>query len=217
MYLTRCGINPARRGARRLLASPQRLHAAVQAGFPPSDTCDRVLWRLDTSDHRSDLFIVSRHQPDLSHLVEQAGWPTTQTWETREYAPLLDHLMRGQRWAFRLTANPVRSVPRPEGRGQIKAHVTVAQQQEWFLRRAPQLGIEVPISSLGVPEVIVKDRRTARFERREAAGGRDVTVVMATFDGVLDIAEPDLLRRALIGGVGRAKAYGCGLLTLARL
>lgn len=216
MYLTRCGINPARRGARRLLASPQRVHAAVQAGFPPSDPNERILWRLDTGNDRSDLFIVSPDRPDLTHVVEQAGWPTTQTWEAREYSPFLDRLAAGQRWAFRLTANPVRSLPRDAGRGRVSAHVTVAQQQEWFLRRAQQLGIEVPASSLGVPELVVRDRRTARFERREATAGRQVTVVMATYEGVLDVIEPALLRQALTAGIGRAKAYGCGLLTLAR-
>lgn len=216
MYLTRCGINRARRGTRRLLASPQRVHAAVMAAFPPSDTSDRVLWRIDTRDHRTDLLVVSCHRPDLTHLVEQAGWPTTQTWETREYSPFLDRLATGQRWAFRLTANPVRNLPSDEGRGQVKAHVTAAQQQEWFLRRTSQLGIQVPTSSLGVPEMVVRDRRTARFERREEAAGREVTVAMATFDGLLDVVAPDLLRQALTAGIGRAKAYGCGLLTLAR-
>jgi CRISPR system Cascade subunit CasE len=38
---------------------------------------------------------------------------------------------------------------------------------------------------------------------------------MATYDGILTVTDPALLRRALCHGVGRAKAYGCGLLTLA--
>ena len=34
MYLTRAYLNPRRRGAIRLLGHPQRMHAAVLAGFP---------------------------------------------------------------------------------------------------------------------------------------------------------------------------------------
>ncbi len=217
MYLTRFAVNTSRRGARRLLASPQRVHAAVLAGFPPDTDHGRVLWRLDEAEHRTDLFIVSRRRPDLTHLVEEAGWPTSSTWETASYQPFLDRLAIGQRWAFRLTANPVRSVSRGEGlRGQVKAHVTPAQQQDWLLRRAADLGFSVPEGMFGVPSLVVKNRRTARFTRQHGETGRDVTIAMATFEGILDITDPDAMRGSLTQGVGRARAYGCGLLTLAR-
>lgn len=216
MYLTRFGINTQRRGARHLLASQQRMHAAVLAGFPAAEDPARVLWRVDAGTHRTDLFVVSAARPDLTHLVEQAGWPTTATWDTADYQPFLERLAAGQRWAFRLTANPVRSVSRGAGvRGQVKAHVTAAQQQDWLLRRAEGLGFRVPDGEAGSPQLVVKDRRTARFERPRADAGRDVTVVMATYDGLLEVTDPDALRRGLCEGVGRAKAYGCGLLTLA--
>ncbi|MGV7400552.1 type I-E CRISPR-associated protein Cas6/Cse3/CasE, partial [Mycobacterium kansasii] len=89
--LTKMAINPRRRGARTLLTSPQAMHAAVMAGFadPRPTSHGRVLWRLDTYDqHQVILFIVSPDCPDFTHLVEQAGWPTTQTWTTRPYDPL---------------------------------------------------------------------------------------------------------------------------------
>ncbi|MBW3084716.1 CRISPR-associated endoribonuclease Cse3 [Austwickia sp. TVS 96-490-7B] len=220
MYLTRFPINVARRGARHLLVSQQRMHAAVLASFPPDGDLPRALWRVDSGDHRTDLFIMSPSRPDLTHLVEQAGWPSLpdMTWNTADYLPFLERLEAGQRWAFRLTANPVRSVPVPGGsRGQVKAHVAVAHQQKWLLSRTDQLGFTVPNGPHGQPQVVVKDRRTARFERRHAESGRDVTVAMATFDGVLDVTDAGRLRQALTHGVGRAKSYGCGLLTLARL
>lgn len=218
MYLTRFCINAQRRGARHLLASQQRMHAAVLAGFPPTMAGARMLWRVDAGPHRTDLFVVSASRPDLTHLVEQAGWPTQpdQTWQTAAYQPLLDRLAVGQRWAFRLTANPVRSVARgTDVRGQVKAHVTAAQQQDWLLRRAERLGFRIPDGGTALPQLTVKDRRTARFERPRAAAGRDVTVVMATYEGLLVVTDADALRRALCEGIGRAKAYGCGLLTLA--
>lgn len=37
---------------------------------------------------------------------------------------------------------------------------------------------------------------------------------MAQFDGALQIEDPERLRTALTAGMGRAKAYGCGLMTL---
>lgn len=38
-----------------------------------------------------------------------------------------------------------------------------------------------------------------------------------TFDGRLEVTDPAALRRTLTQGIGKAKAYGCGLITLAPL
>ena len=56
------------------------------------------------------------------------------------------------------------------------------------------------------------ERSTAEFRR----GGERVTLALATFQGVLEVTEPEALRRHLVHGIGRGKAYGCGLMTLAR-
>ena len=79
MYLTKCEINPARRDARKLLGSPQAMHAAVMAAFPRAVTAEegRALWRLDEVRAGTYLYVVSPWKPDLTHVVEQAGWPTT--------------------------------------------------------------------------------------------------------------------------------------------
>ncbi|MEU7482087.1 type I-E CRISPR-associated protein Cas6/Cse3/CasE [Lentzea sp. NPDC042327] len=37
----------------------------------------------------------------------------------------------------------------------------------------------------------------------------------ASFEGRLEITDPDALRHSLTHGIGHGKAYGCGLLTLA--
>lgn len=51
-----------------------------------------------------------------------------------------------------------------------------------------------------------------RFAHR---GGAPVTLTRVTYNGILQVTDPAALRRALTGGIGPAKAYGCGLLTLA--
>lgn len=217
MFLTKMQLNPQRRKARKLLSSPQAMHAAVLAGFPDSRPSEdgRVLWRVDSyGAHRVLLYISSPDKPDLTHLVEQAGWPTTQGWQTASYDSLLDSLETGQRWQFRLTANPVHAVRR-EGWSATKplGHVTVVQQQQWLLDRQERLGFRIAPSSVAdEPDVAVVDRAVRRFDRN----GSRVTISTATFEGHLDVADTDAFRRALTFGIGRAKSYGCGLLTLAK-
>lgn len=214
MYLTRFEINPARRAARVVLASPQRLHAGVLAGFPESLNAPeggRVLWRLDTGEHDAVLYVVSPEKPDLTHLVEEIGRPTY-GWQTRDYGPFLDRLAPGDRWAFRLRANPVHNVRPPGGgRGKRHGHVTAAQQTAWFDAQAARRGFTVPETAAGAPDMILRDRRTLRFDRR----GRTVTLATAVVEGSLVVEDPELLRAALVGGIGPGKGYGCGLMTLA--
>lgn len=225
MYLTRMPLNAARWEARRLMASPYRLHAAVEAAFPPDMAASdggRVLWRLDK---RADeprafwLYIVSPEKPDLTHVVEQAGWPVHERlWETKDYRPFLDRLENGQRWEFRLKANPVRKVRKDKGRrpdesvvGTLQGHVTVEQQVEWLVSRAEAHGFELPLDANEKPAVIVSQRNREVFRR----GSDEVTLSTAVYDGALTVTDADLMRAALCQGIGRAKGFGCGLLTIA--
>lgn len=211
MHLTRFEINPARREARAMLASPQRMHAAVLAAFPETRADGRVLWRLDDGAHDVVLYVVSPDKPDLTHLVESIGRPTY-GWQTRDYGPFLERLGAGERWAFRLLANPVHNAPPADGgRGKRVGHVTVAQQTAWFRRQSERHGFAVLDGAAGEPDLVVRSRRTWRFARRD----RTVTLSTAVFEGTLRVNDPDALRAALTGGIGPAKGYGCGLLTLA--
>lgn len=221
MFLTRMRLNPARRGTRFLLASPQRLHAAVLHGFPstPQESDARVLWRLDLSRrHDLHLYVVSPAEPDFTHVIEQAGWPTLAeaTWETRPYGPFLDRLDIGQVWAFRLRANPVRRERQHDGRIKTSS-LTSSGQEKWLADRAAGLGISLVADGEGTASFALTHRTSQSFERKAAApgNGRDVTIASARYDGMLEVVDADLLRSALTQGIGRAKAYGCGLLTLA--
>ncbi|WP_184540756.1 type I-E CRISPR-associated protein Cas6/Cse3/CasE [Streptosporangium becharense] len=227
MHLTRFRFNTARVGARRLLSSPQTLHAAVMSSFaeilPAGDDGPRVLWRIDrTSRAETYLYVVSPAKPDLTHLVEQAGWPETGRWQTYDYEPFLSRLNVGDRWAFRLTANPVHTARRTDQEPtKLTAHVGAYHQLRWLLQRQENAGfkvVEKPSERRLLPEgdqheLIVSDRRQLAFKK---TGQRQpVTLVTVTYDGRLEVTDPDALRRTLTRGLGRAKAYGCGLMTLA--
>ncbi len=68
MYLSRCEINPNRRGAKHLLGNPQAMHAAVLSCFPGSLSAEigRVLLRVDHRDHGVFLFVSSGLEPDFT-------------------------------------------------------------------------------------------------------------------------------------------------------
>lgn len=238
MYLTRFQINPGRNSARRLLASPQRMHAAVLSSLPSDASSGepsvrtlreqgRVLWRVDPIGPQVFLLIVSPTKPDLTHLVEQAGWPTLDTgWETRDYNAVLDRIETGQRWAFRITGNPVHSLAAEPGqkRGRVVAHRTVEHQLGWLASQGERHGFTLVTrraESLDADtgEVVTGEAPTTRVTRSEVVKFRressEVTLRIAGFDGVLEVTDAEAFRSALRAGIGPARAYGCGLLTIA--
>lgn len=225
MFLTKIDLAPERRLARKYLGSPQAMHAVVMSatGGHDGNGPGRVLWRVDRGVTTA-LYILSPLEPDCSQLVAEAGTAGTQA-RTLDYSPFLASLDAGQLWAFRLAANPSYSASRGPGvRGQRYGHVTVEQQRQWFIDRVPRFGFELmPVDHAdgeGTEEaVLVAYRERPVFNRRRPGGeGYDrVTINRTVYEGVLRVTDPEPLRRALIAGIGRSKAYGCGLMTLARV
>ena len=170
------------------------------------------------------LYVLSPLEPDCSQLVAEAGAVGTQP-RTLDYSPFLASLDTGQLWAFRLAANPSYSASKGPGvRGQRYGHVTVEQQRQWLIERTPRFGFELmpvdPDDGGGTDEaVLVTHRERPVFSRRRPGGeGYDrVTINRTVYEGVLRVTDPESLRRALVTGIGRSKAYGCGLMTLARV
>lgn len=229
-YLSRIRINPLRRQSQLLLANPQAMHAAVLAGLPDQPVRERVLWRLDTDNpHRPDLYVLTQSVPSWEHLIEQAGWPAAADQAaTRDYQPLLDRVVKGRQFAFRLTANPVQHTPprSPTGeggsrRGKRQGHRTAAHQQDWLVRRASAWGIVLPPAQLdatdGPAPADVRIIHRARRSFRRAKDAPPVVLQTVTYEGRLTVEHPDTFRAGLVDGFGPAKAYGCGLMTLAPL
>lgn len=215
MFLTHVPLNTGRRSAVALLSSPHRIHAAIQSGFTDTRavrsvqpaTDGRVLWRVDRNGADTNLYVVSPDRPDFASLMEQAGWTdASRPVRTADYSPFLQHLEAGQEWAFRLTANPVTTtLDALRGRKVRVPHVTVAQQTKWFTDRAEASGFSVPA-------VLVDDRRKLEFQR----SGKKVTLASVSYRGTLKVVDPGLLRSLLTNGIGKAKGYGFGLMTLAK-
>ena len=241
-YFTRFHINMTRRETRSMLSSPYRLHAAIAGSFPSSGAesagDERALWRIDRrQDGSAVLYIVSPTKPSLVGLDEQIGFPDLDDpqWVTRDYDPFLRQIAEGQRYTFRLVANPVvKRRLEQDGVEKRISHLTMLQQAAWLAGKDAYLGTEAEVPELfyrqdesraqrngfaicnegpdGALSLIVSDSRKRDFRRKE--GERPVTVATARYDGILEVTDADKLRHALTHGIGHAKAFGCGLLTL---
>ena len=217
MYLTQMPLNPERRSTRDMLSSPQKIHAAVLSAFVPGTAASgRILWRIDRPErHRLELYVVSPTQPSLEAMADQAGWPNQPLWRTADYTPFLKRLGDGQRWVFRLRANPIKSIRASAGeRGRRVPLVRTDDQVRWLVERGERLGFGLVDGEHG-PNIRVLDQVRDRFARRSDGESRTVTLATVTFEGVLEVRDAAQLREALVTGFGAGKGYGCGLMTLA--
>lgn len=224
MYLSRIKLDTGRRETISALSNPQKIHGAVESAFAdlrPQEQLSlfvdntgchgkRRLWRLDELGGNLYLLVLSEDIPDLTAATKQFGYPGAVP-ETKDYTPLLDRITTDSRWQFRLTANPTISIKTSAGdnRGRVKAHVTVAHQEEWLAERAAANGF-----SLEPGEYRVTKSQTHSFKKH---GNHPVTLISVTYDGILTVTDPDKFRQTLTHGIGRGKAYGNGLLTIVRL
>ncbi|MEV5830500.1 type I-E CRISPR-associated protein Cas6/Cse3/CasE [Actinomadura sediminis] len=241
-YLSRVRINPLRKESRTLLANPRAMHSNVCAAVPATPDTERSLWRLDTdNDHRPYLVALTASKPDWTHLVEAAGWPAADEdhYTVADYSPLLAQLAVGREFNFRLTANPVQNTSRPIKQTDVQkkqlaqgtrrsfriGHRTAEAQLAWLLARATKHGFEIlpartdpglpdlPLEdSTPAPDVRILNRDRLSFSKKSH---KPVVLHTVTFQGHMRVTDTELLSRALLQGIGPAKAYGCGLLTLA--
>ena len=194
------------RSSIKLLASLQVMHAAVESCFQKEDST-RKLWRLDYLYNQPYILILSQQKPNFSSFVEQFGYKDD-VGESRDYQKIFESLKNGQKYRFRFCGNPVHSIKEKgdAGRGRVVPHVTVAQQEEWFCKKSEAAGFSATQFS-------IIQRTIRKFNRK----GKLVTLHIAVYEGILQINDVEIFRKAIISGVGRAKSYGCGLLTLARV
>lgn len=231
-YLSRIRLNPLRTKTQSFLRNRQALHAVILGGLSRQPVTERVLWRLDTTNrHWLSLLVLTETRPSWEHLVEQAGWPSSDDPQAviKAYQPLLNQVARGRQFAFRLHANPVSTTkkptrPSPEQRDRLTAsirprgvrvpHRTAAHQLRWLRDRLERWGFQPLTGDHGPTAYLVAQERLS-FDKRDGEKSRRVTLETATFEGLIEVTDPQTAQRSLLDGVGPGKAYGMGLITLA--
>lgn len=208
MYLSRVELNLQSRSCRKLILSPHKLHIAVESCFSFDKNVqqrERHLWRIDTLRGKTYLIILSENIPNLDEISIKYGYGAG-TGETRLYDKLKNSLTVGSKWRFRLKANPTYKVDHV-----VHSHNTVAYQLKWLIRKAGLSGFSVTENSFQV----VNRERVVFHKENDTENKNCVTLMTVVYEGVLTVTDVELFWNVLCSGIGRGKAYGCGLLTLA--
>jgi len=215
MYLSRLRLSSSHRQAARALVNPYAFHQSLRWAFPgagepgaPLPEGERVLWR---DDALQGILVQSVTRPDW--LLLEDRWPGYFS-VPAEVLPLnLDDFKEGDELRFRLRANVVVNrfsddLPRsPETRSKRRAVRNPAAQLAWLARQGQPGGFEVlaaaPVQS-----------GTVRLYKGKTP--HPVTLYGVTFEGHLQLRDAAALQETVRKGLGKGKAVGFGLLSLAR-
>lgn len=202
IYLSRLLLNPRSRQVQAELSDPYQMHRTLSRAFGDNGEFAqaRCLFRVDEAHDSGSLqaLVQSRLRPDWTHMAGKGAYLQDRP-ETKEFEPLLP---AGGCFAFRLRANP--TVKRAGKRlGLYKED----EQIDWLERKACASGFALLAVAVR-PREIVCSRTTNGF---------DTEMVEATFDGLLRVMDTDKLAVTIASGIGSGKAFGFGLLSLARV
>lgn len=187
----------------------------------------RRLWRLFPGEERETRATGEQARQGFLFRIEEQGTgrPVRLLVQSRLVPVRVDGLQllgsreiqpapsAGQRLAFVLTANPVKTITdtqrnaKPDKQSD-KCRVPLIKedgQRRWLARKLA--GAATVESAEILPHAPL-------YFRKEKHGGKLVT---CTFEGVLRVDTPEQLTSLLENGVGPAKAFGCGLLLVRRL
>lgn len=201
MYLSKVMIHGS------ISRNPYEIHRALWRMFPEDADAERdYLFRVErSSQQQAEVLMQSRREPGDPNL------PGTRLVASRNY-PLT--LNVGQRIRFLLLANPVKTINDENGRLNSKSEVKkcrvpLIHEEEW------RIWLERKLTGRAELETLLAEKRLP-INFRKAKEKRIGKVQPVSFQGVLSVQDPSAFHELINSGIGPAKAFGCGLMSLAR-
>lgn len=149
---------------------------------------------------RTESKILYRVEPIAGHhrvLIQSALKPSAG--ESRRIDTFHDSLEVDEEVVFRTQVNPVRVQSRTGRRSTVPS----SEIATWLIPRLH-----------GATDVSVIDARPIPLEIHHSE--RPVPLHTVIVDGLCTITDPTSFRLALLHGIGKARSFGCGLVTVAR-
>ncbi|NQT88774.1 type I-E CRISPR-associated protein Cas6/Cse3/CasE [bacterium] len=226
LSLLHLDMRDAARG-RLLLRDAYALHRRLWRAFGSSKGRP-FLFRVEP-DRPARILVQSTTEPDWQQAFANAPGYLERPAQVR---PLQLNLEQGQRWRFRIRANPTRKVPRYDPKtGDLidaawkrRAIADSSEQWAWLKKRLADAAEVEPRpvdffddhgqptqSTLPLEKLILTG--TKRPDSQSKA--QDIHVISRLFEGTLTVADGGKLSGLIEKGIGPAKAFGCGLLSVA--
>ena len=169
------------------------------------------LFRIDPQPSgRVVILVQSALKPDWEYAFHNAHHLLAAPPEARPYAP---SFVKEEYLRFRLVANPTRKIDTksgPDGHRRNGKRVPVRTDKlgEWLAGRAKAAGLSIDMDSIAIQPTYIYVNKTRN--------GKSQRLRSVRYDGMLRVNDPDRFQETLVRGMGAGKAFGVGLLSVAR-
>ena len=221
MFLNRIYLDPRCREARRDLSDPYQLHSTLCRAFcAPDQKClaGEILWRFEPENSPIGvpyILVQSQSMPDWAGIGVKHWLANTDPPIDLKSRLRLDSLKIGQRFRFRLRANPC--VTR---NGKRLGLLRLEEQEQWIQRKGERHGFLLP--KLGTYDLSEnsQERIDVRISQEQMLRGSQrsghvLKIFSVLYDGYLTVTESGKFRDVLHAGIGHGKVMGLGLLSIA--
>lgn len=197
MFLSKISMDLSMRSVALDLADRDRLHQVVLKLFPdfPGGGAPNARERLGVLFRVEAPMILLQSKLAPVDTRIPAGYKVT---ATKDISNVYSSFTPGKECRFRLEANVAYRDSETRRRRPLE---TDAEHEEWLFRRGTQGGFE--ILDYGMESLPPIYARRGQFHA-------------VRFDGVLKVKDVASFTKILTDGVGPAKVYGCGLLSVGR-
>lgn len=205
LYLSRLILNPRSRQVRAELMNPYEMHRTLLQGVGASREVAGLLFRVDVARETGTptVLVQSATEPSWEALAEHEGYLLPGLPANPAVKPFAPCFSEGQMLQFRLRANPT-----ARRNGKRVGHYSEEAQQEWLTRKLAAAGCDLVVCQIASESLI-------EATKHEAGQRVRMPLLAVRFDGVLRVRRTALLPEVLAAGLGSAKAFGFGLLSLA--
>jgi len=218
---------------------PYALHQILWKGFPGMDRndgtkrngeVDRFLFRHQEAEEQHSVLVQSPVEPDWAFLDNEA---TGVIARVKAVDPA--SITPGTRLRFLLRANPVVYRTYPDGK---KRHIAVGSDRDRQAERLGKLKSELPSRETMLVEWLQRKGTDGGFDivrgehdrllcdvgpntdiivRKPKGNEPPITLTTVDFSGVITVTDGERFQESIQRGIGRGRAFGCGLLSVARL
>ena len=208
MFLSVLEIDSQAHIARTWLSNPYRVHQRLALAFPNTPS-GRVLFRIEGEWSPPRIIVQTEVEADWQAAFQQFAVLSSRP----QQKPLEIRVSSGDILRFRLLANPTKRLsagcPGAKVDGPRVGLFKEADQRGWLERKAAGAGF-VPLAVEVRPlSTVVSRKNPSKDHSRQSH-------LAVQFDGLLQVTDPGKLCEAVQAGIGTAKGYGFGLLSLAR-
>lgn len=208
VYLSLLEIDSRSRTGRTWLGNPYRVHQRLLMAFPGAEP-GRVLFRIE--DEWAPPRIIVQSEAEAEWDAAFGGFAVLAS-PIQQKALSMD-VAAGDVLRYRLRANPTKRLsagcPGKKVDGPRVGLFKEEDQRAWMERKASSAGFKLLSVDVRPLSTIVSHKNPAKDRTRQSH-------LAVQFDGLLRVLDPHGLEKAVRSGIGSAKAYGFGLLSLAR-